>query len=157
MLLPEEFTVGTVASAPAGSLILPRSKYEEVFIIGVIDETHTAIVLSGQFKFNYFPAKGAENRSGLIIPNVRYEVDESTAFNPEHVDLNFGVVVRKATELSVYATEERSFGHSRAVPLLSKLPATYNGSVGFTKWQVVLGPESNKRILLKIDVKIVNQ
>lgn len=37
--------------------------------------------------------------------------------------------------------------------LVLNLPATYDGGVGFTRWQVVLGATLEKRILLKIDVR----
>lgn len=157
MLAPEEFTVGTFAAAPAGSLILPRNKHEATVIVGLLDEAPTAVFLGGRFQFHYFHTAGSENWSGLIIPNVRVEVDESTAFDPGYGGSPLGAVVRAATELSVYAKTERSFGRSQTVPLMSNLPATYDGSVGFTKWQVVLGTDPEKRILQKIDVQTAEQ
>lgn len=157
MLAPEEFTVGTFASASAGSLILPRNKHEATVIVGLLDEAPTAVFLRDQFQFHYFHTAGSENWSGLIIPNVRVEVDESTAFDPGHGGSPLGAVVRAATELSVYAKMERSFGRSRAVSLVSNLPPTYDGGVGFTRWQVVLGAGSEKRILLKIGVETADQ
>jgi hypothetical protein len=123
MLAPEEFTVGTFASAPAGSMILPRNKHEATIIVGLLDEAPTAVFLNDQFQFHYFPTAGSENWSGLIIPNVRIEVDETTAFDPAYGASPLGTVVRAATQLTVYATTERSFGRSRAVPLVSNLPA----------------------------------
>ncbi|PBB52313.1 MULTISPECIES: hypothetical protein [Mesorhizobium] len=156
MLAPEEFTAGTFASAPAGSLILPRNKHEASVIVGLLDGAPTALFLGDRFQFQYFPTAGSENWSGLIIPNVRVEIDESTAFDAAYGNSPLGTVVRAATQLSVYAKAERSFGH-RAVPLVSNLPATYDGGVGFTKWHVVLGAGAEKRILLKIDVQTADQ
>jgi len=153
MLAPEEFTVGAFASAPAGSLILPRNKHEATAIIGLLDEAPTAVFLRDQFQFHYFNTAGSENWSGLIIPNVRVEVDESTAFDPRHIGSPLGAVVRAATELGLYAKTERSFGQSRAVSLASNLPPTFDAGVGFTKWHVVLGAGPDKRILLKVDVQ----
>jgi len=43
------------------------------------------------------------------------------------------------------------------VSLVSNLPPTYDGGVGFTRWQVVLGAGSEKRILLKIGVETADQ
>lgn len=157
MLAPEEFTVGTFASASVGSLILPRNKHEATAIVGLIDDAPTAVFLGDRFQFHYFPTAGSENWSGLIIPNVRVEVDELTAFDPAYGNSPLGTVVRAATQLSIYAKTERSFGRHGVVPLVSNLPATYNGSVGFTKWQVVLGAGPEKRILLKIDVHTADQ
>lgn len=157
MLAPEEFTVGTFASAPAGSLILPRNKREATVIVGLLEEAPTAVFLGDRFQFHYFPTAGSANWSGLIVPNVRVEVDESTAFDPGYEGFPLGAVVRAATELSVYAKTERSFGRSRSVLLVPNLPATYDGGVGFTKWQIVLGAGTEKRILLKIDVQTTDQ
>lgn len=157
MLAPEEFTVGTFASAPAGSLILPRNKHEATVIVGLLDVAPTAVFLGDRFQFHYFHTAGSENWSGLIIPNVRVEVEESTAFDPGYGGSPSGAVVRAATELSVYAKTGRSFGRSRAVSLVPNLPATYDGGIGSAKWQVVLGAGPEKRILLKIDVQTADQ
>lgn len=157
MLTPEEFTVGTFASAPVGSLILPRSKHEATAIVGLLDEAPTAILLSDRFQFHYFSTAGSENWSGLIIPNVSVEVDETTAFDPAYGNSSLGTLVRAATQLSICAKTEQSFGRHRTVPLLSNLPTTYEGGVGFRKWQVVLGIGPDKRVLLKIDVKTADQ
>lgn len=109
MLAPEEFTVGTFASAPAGSLILPRNKYEATVIVGLLDEAPTAVFLGDRFQFHCFPTAGSENWSGLIIPNVRVEVDESTAFDPAYGNSPLGTVVRAASQLSVYAKDGTIF------------------------------------------------
>ncbi|MHA6692291.1 hypothetical protein [Devosia sp. A449] len=151
MLAPEEFTVGTFHSAPLRSLILPRSKHEAAAIVGILDDAPTVVFLSDQFQFSYFPAAGAENWSGLIVPNVRIEVDETTAFDPGY-GKPLGAVIRVDTSLSIYAKTERSFGRTRAVPLIVNLPAANEGGVGFTKWQVVLGAGVDKQILLEIAV-----
>lgn len=156
MLAPEEITAGTFASAPAGSLILPRNRYETTAIVGLLDGAPTAVLLGDRFQFHYLPTAGSENWSGLVIPNVRVEVDESTAFDPAHGNSPLGTVVRAATHLSIYAKTERSFGRHQAVKLASDLPDTDGGGVGFARWQVVLGAGSEKRVLLKIHVQTVD-
>lgn len=157
MLTPEEFTVGTFASAPVGSLILPRNKHEATAVVGLLDEAPTAVLLGDRFQFHYFPTAGSENWSGLIIPNVSVEVDESTAFDPAYGNSSLGTLVRAASQLSICAKTEGSFGRHGTVPLVSNLPTTYEGGVGFTKWQVVLGIGPDKRVLLKIDVQTADQ
>lgn len=156
MLAPEQFTVGTFASAPAGSLILPRSKHEAAAIVGTLDDAPTVVFLSEQFQFNYFPTAGAENWSGLIVPDVRIEVDQATAFDPGY-GKPLGAVIRVDTSLGVYAKTERSFGRTRAVPLILNLPAVTEGGVGFTTWQVVLGAGADKQVLLKVAVTAAEQ
>lgn len=152
MLYPEEFTIGTFASAPAGSLILPRTKYEVAAIVGVIGEASTVVILSGQLQFNYFPTAGVENWSGMIVPNVRIEVDEKTAFDPGY-GRPPGSVIRASTFLGIHALSERAYGRTQVVPLVLELPAAAEGGVGFTKWQVVLGAGVDKQILMQIAVQ----
>ena len=156
MLAPEEFTTGTFASAPAGSLILPRSEREVAAIVGIVDAAPAVVILSGQFQYHFFPTAGAENWSGLIVPHVRIEVDETTAFDPGY-GKPLGAVVRADTSLGVYAKTERSYGRARAVSLIMDLPVTNEGGVGFTKWQVVLGARADKQVLLKIAVNAAEQ
>lgn len=55
--------------------------------------------------------------------------------------------------MSICARTEQFLGGLVAVSLVSGLPPVLHGSVGFTKWQVVLGVGSEKRILLKIDAQ----
>lgn len=90
MLAPEESTVGTFASAPAGSLILPRHKHEATAIVGLLDEAPIVVFLGNQFQFHCFPSASSHNWSGLIIPKVRMEVDESTAFDPAYGNAHTG-------------------------------------------------------------------
>jgi hypothetical protein len=156
MLSPEEFTTGTFASAPVGSLILPRNEHEVAAIVGLVDAAPAVVILSGQFEFHFFPTAGSENWSGLIIPGVRIEVDETTAFDPRY-GKPLGAAIRADTTLGVYAKTERSFGRGRAVSLVTDLPAVDEGGVGFAKWQVVLGAGVDKQVLLKITVKAAEQ
>ena len=153
MLAPEEFTTGTFASAPAGSLILPRNKHEVAAIVGIVDAAPAVVILSGQFQYHYFPTAGSENWSGLIVPDVRIEVDETTAFDPRYGE-PLGALIRSGTSLGVYGKTERSFGRSRAVSVASDLPAIAEGGAGFTKWQIVLGEGLGKRVLHKVDVLV---
>lgn len=152
MLAPEEFTAGSVASAPVGSLILPRTKHEETIIVGLAGEIPTAVFLSGQFKFSCHPTSKLQNWSGLVVPSVRIEVDQETAFDPEY-GRSLGAAVRESTLLDVYAKSERSVGRFDVVSLVSGLPDAINERVGFTKWQVVLGRGPDKRTLCQIEVQ----
>lgn len=68
MLAPEEFTVGTFSSAPAGSLILPRQKHEATAIVGLLNEVPIVVFLGNRFRFHSFPTASSHNWSGLIIP-----------------------------------------------------------------------------------------
>lgn len=152
MLTPEEFTAGGFDVAPVGSLILPRSKYDEVAIVGHFEEAKMAVFLSGQFRFqSTTTTDAAANWSGLIIPNVRMEVDESTAFNPNEFGSILGSVVRIENKLIINSSTNNNSSRAFPITLVSKVSETTECDVGFTSWQVVLGSGIEKRILIKID------
>jgi hypothetical protein len=152
MLSPDEFTVGTLASAKAGSLLLPRTKYEETVLIGETDEGPTAVFLSGQFRFQCFQTSGANNWKGLIIPGVRVEVDEKSLFDPDAGGSPLGAVVRIDTRLVVRAKTDHSFGRAAKITLQSGLASAHEDSAGFAKWCVVIGEAPNKRVLVTVDL-----
>src|SRR5262245_969359 len=103
MLSPHEFTVGTLAEAEPLSLMLPRTKYERTVLIGTSENGPAAVVLEGGHRFRSFECRNATNWTGLLIPNVRVEVDETSLLDPGGYDAPFGAVVRSDTRLLVYA------------------------------------------------------
>lgn len=152
MLAPEEFTVGSFSSAPVGSLILPRTEYEAIVLVGVLQDAETAVFLSESHQFECFGTKESENWSGLIIPNVSIEVDETTAFDATHGFAPLGALVRTADHFSIVAMPDRMRGRRFQVNLRRGLPSIGSEAVGFSKWQVVLGTGENKRVLHKVQV-----
>ncbi|GGA91249.1 hypothetical protein GCM10011491_19070 [Brucella endophytica] len=146
MLSPNEFTVGTFASATPLSLILPRVKYEETVLVGHIDSVAMAVFLSGSYAFDFFESAN-ENWGGLIIPNVRIEVDETDLFNPDQTGASLGTVIRKDTRLIIRARRERFSGPSTEITLHDGLASAEELRAGFNKWQVVIGEGLSKRVL----------
>lgn len=151
MLSPEEFTVGTVEDASPGSIVLPRGKYDSVVLICEGEEAPVAVFLWPQDGFRFFEAKGTDRWGGVIVPNVRIEVDEASLYNPDTHGHQPGVLVREGTKLIVRGTSQHSFGRSVPVTVKSGLPEG-KGSAAFTKWQVVVGQGDEKRVLHKVDL-----
>ncbi|EJT04932.1 hypothetical protein [Rhizobium sp. CCGE 510] len=147
MLSLDEFTVGTLADAKPLSLMLPHGQYDEPVLVGHIDAAPMALFLSGQIAFRYFPSADNDDWRGLIIPNVRVEVDETSLLNPARVDVPQGSVVRQDTRLVVEAKPERSLGGSASITLSESLKDVGKLSIGFGNWQVVIGEGNAKRVL----------
>ncbi len=147
MLSPEEFTVGTLGDAQPLSLILPRKAYEATMLVGWRDDEPTAVILSGQYAFHYFPSVGNDNWKGLIVPKVRIEMDEASLFDPNEASGKLGDLIRLDARLAIRAKSENSYGPSAAVTLYGDLPPAGEWRAGFSKWQVVIGEGANKRIL----------
>ncbi|MBX9576109.1 MAG: hypothetical protein K2X07_10770 [Caulobacteraceae bacterium] len=151
MLSPEEITVGNFASAQPGSLVLPRTKYEARALICEGDGEPTAVFLSGDYAFRSFPSGGADNWKGVVVPDVRIEIDETSLADPDRNGHALGVVVREETKLIVRTMAEHCFGRSVPVVIQSGLPEA-RGSAAFMKWQIVIGHGDEKRVLHKVDL-----
>ena len=153
MLSANEFTVGTVADAPTGSLVIPRSKDEASMLVGSLDGAPVAVFLGERFQFQHFPTSEGSNWSGLIIPGVSIEVDEATAFDAAYGRM-LGAAVRQADYLGIYATTDRSGGgRARVVPFATGLSKASDASVGFRSWQIVVGSGYEKRVLHSVQVQ----
>lgn len=151
MLSPEEFTVGSFKTAKPGSLILPRTPYEALALICEGDGEATAVFLAGQHTFHSFPSGEADNWKGLIVPDVRIEVDEASLFDPDQNHHVLGAIVRSGTKLMVRSKAEHSFGRSVPVTIQSDLPDG-SGSAAFTRWRIVVGLGDGKRVLHTVDL-----
>ncbi|MNR98599.1 hypothetical protein D3C71_309010 [compost metagenome] len=151
MLSPEEFTVGNVEEAPVGSIVLPRGKYESVVLLCEGDEEATAVFLSPQEGFPCFPAAGTDRWGGMIVPDVRLEVDQKSLYNPDSYGVLPGVLVREGAKLTIRAAGPNRFGRATSVTVKSGLPEA-NGGVAFTRWQVVIGRGDDKVVLHKVDL-----
>ncbi len=78
MLTASEFTVGSIGQATPLSLVLPRHDHEETILIAQCQSGPAAFFLSERERFKWFESSGNNHWHGLIIPNVRIEVDESS-------------------------------------------------------------------------------
>jgi len=147
LLSPSEFTVGKVGSAKALSLVLPTSKYEETILVGQIVEAATAVFLSGAHKSQFFECEGNETWGGVIIPDVRIEVDETSLVDSARSDAPPLSVIRTDTRLLLAAKTERSFGRLTHVTLHDNLAPAGEFRAEFAKWQVVVGEGQNTRVV----------
>jgi hypothetical protein len=149
MLTPSEFFVGTIGEATPLTLILPRHEHEPVALVGRAMQSGAPAVffLDDRNKFKWFECADNEHWSGIQVPNVQIEVDETSVFDPEHTWPKPGCVVRHRTQL--IAIPDLSFHSSRgmeSVVLVEDLTPS-SKKAGFTRWQVLIGQGSSKRIL----------
>lgn len=157
MLSLEEFTGGPLSVAQPLALMLPHSRYGETFLVGQEDQGRIAVFIGEAHKFESFICDTADNWSGLIINGVAIEVDESTVFDPDRDDEPLGSIVRRGTELCIYVRNQHGFG-GRPIPLIGGLRALpERHRVGFTRWQIVIGERTEKRVLITIDVTSKDQ
>jgi hypothetical protein len=156
MLTPEEFSVGPVAAAANLTLILPRGRYERPMLISAVADTPMAIILTDNEEFDAFECEGNTHWKGLLIPNVKIEVDERSLFDPDSDFAPFGALIRSGTNLSIAANrrERYSFNHRYRIPIVVGLDeVAAHTSVGFYQWQITIGSDHNKRVLWTVRTK----
>ena len=154
MLLPGEFSVGHVEDAIPLTLMLPRSKYEHMFLIGGSSEEPVAIFLSGQFQYYSFRSTGNNSYKGILIPNVTIEVDPSSLFDADSEAAPLGTIVRRGASLGVMTKlDGRGIYLGQFTPLISRLPEASEGcAAGFRRWAITLGARENHRSLFEVDL-----
>src|ERR1051325_5238217 len=108
MLLASEFTVGALANAEPGSLMLPRLTDEEPFLIGQGDNGVAAVFVGANHTFHCFDCSDDDNRRGLLVPNIHIEVDIKSVFDPQSSNAPPGTAVRVDNRLILLATHQRT-------------------------------------------------
>lgn len=151
MLAANEIMVGSVADAIPLSLVLPRSSYESIALVGQRENVSTVVSLSPTDEFRSFAASDGQNWTGLIIPNVRIEVDETSVFDALNEHRSFGNIIRLDTQLAIRAKQDSLFARPTLVTLHNGLASTEGKSeryqAGFSRWQIVIGEGVDKRVL----------
>ena len=153
MLQASEFFVGFVADAQPLSLMLPRGKYEQPFLIAWREEEAMAVFIGTEHRFQAMPCAGNTHWKGVIVPNVAVEVDQASMFNPEEGNLSEGCLVRRDTRLVLTTLKQDRFsygGYDRLAVADGLSNCAEGMEVAFRVWSVTLGLGRDKRTLFKI-------
>jgi hypothetical protein len=152
MLSTSEYTCGQIAEASPPAIIFPRTEHEQILILGTMSDRKIAVFIGDNYRFECFDYDSGSNWAGLIIDKISIEVDEGTIFDPNETSAPLGALLREKTYLCMRAKFDRSMGGAK-ICLVDNLPKITEGySVGFLKWQVVIGQASEKRVLATIDL-----
>jgi hypothetical protein len=150
MLAPHEFSVGPVALASSMTLVLRRGAREASFLVTAATGEPTAIFLDGEHRFSFMPSAGNTDWSGILVPNVVVEVDETSILDANEGQ-PLGSIVRKHSLLLVRAKRDQRMGVT-PIAIVADLPTCHeNESVVFARWQIMLGEGLSKRVLFKVD------
>lgn len=157
MIDPSECFAGPISAAHGLTLVLPRTQYERACLIVPKEEKPVCICLE-QFSnvgpFFAFECDDNDNWRGLLIPDIRIELDETSLHDADGRYAPRGSMARTQGELTLAVEFEGQF-HARtaSVTILDGLPpSSPHQTACFLKWQVVLGNGDNKRVLWKVDV-----
>ncbi len=154
MLDPEKILIGKLTKASPGlSLVLPRTRYEQAFLLLDEESRKSAVFIDGHYDFGSFEYDENSDWAGVIIPNVRIELDEASVFDPSEAHPPLGAVVREGETLNIVASmQDRRIGNGRTrIVLKSGLPRCPDHyAAAFSKWQVVIGENDNKQVLKQV-------
>lgn len=144
-----EFFAGYLEDAPIGSIIIPMNSDGEWILVGQADDVRIGVLLSGD-RFEGVKADGNRDWKGIIVPDIRILVDFGHAHDPLFGIGRVGAMERDGIGLGIVA-KDRSH---RFLVRLQNLHA--NGaqgqSVGFSRWDVVVGAGSNTRKLASVEL-----
>lgn len=154
MLALSEFFPATIADAPLGSLILPRSKYDRHGLIASVADVPYFVLLGHEHRFAAFPSTDNRSHKGLIVPDVRIEVDEASADDTDAWDAPLGSVIFKEGKIAIRVKKADSFSGGLLLAELAVCPST-EIVASFSLWQIVVGSGAEKRVLLSIDARRV--
>lgn len=155
MLRPEEFQAGDLATASVDSLtlVLPRSEYEQAALIGDAFNERYGVILDGDLPFQAYAIKDDGPWSGMLIPHVRIEVDEKSAYNPAQ-RVEAGTIIREDDLLIVAAVAgpHPQIGRPAMIAIGGGLPPCQKHErAGFRRWRIVLGTGYDTRELMSVD------
>lgn len=95
MLSPNEFSVGHIAAATGLTLVLPVDRYDRMFLVTTAHSEPKAILLDERDQFEAFSCQDNTSYRGILIPDVRIEVDETRVHDIARNWAVPGMVVRR--------------------------------------------------------------
>ncbi len=150
MLTVGEFSAGELSTAKPLALLCPIADHDREVLIAGSDDKPIAIILDDEFAFRWFETAGSSEWTGLIIPNLSVEVDETSAFDTRYERCPMGAALRRGCELTICVKGQNGIG-AFYIPLVGDLPSLGEHAVGFKRWHLVLGEDRRKRIIRKFE------
>ncbi len=91
---------------------------------------------------------------GAYVPDVAFEVEQTTIYNPDSEGPKLGSLIRRDSELHLVAeySDSSGFLDTSLIPVLENLLETDDGhDIGFTGWRLVVGKGNEKCELYRRD------
>lgn len=132
----ESFGCGSLADVVETSLVLAAEPNRHDFLVGVSDQGKFAIAINDAGGYRAFECSGNTPHSGIIIPNLIFEIDLSSPAEPYAMPA--GAMLRSSQNLLMAtATERFSTGAIGPVTLLGGLPSSPSGAaISFPNWTI---------------------
>lgn len=151
MLTIDEFSAGDLSTMKPVSLLRPIASHDREVLVAGSDDNPIAVILHDEYAYQWFEAAGSSDWTGLIIPNLRIELDETSAFDARYERPPLGAAMRKASELVICTKQQNGLGTAH-IALINDLPSIGEHRVAFSRWHLVLGDHIEKRVIRKFDL-----
>jgi len=154
MLSPSLLTAGFVSDAVPLSIMLPRSRHEQPFLIVRRDAVPVAVFLGEVHRFRSMECPGNSSWAGAIVGGVAVEVDWTSIFDAD-TESAAGAVVRTGAGLFIGAIPDVRYTHGLAMLTVADgmPPCRDRMAVGFRRWTVTLRTGLDRRELLSVEVE----
>jgi hypothetical protein len=152
MLTANQFTVGSLADAQPLSLVMPRRPGGPFVLVGWRGQEVVGLFVGPENSFRSIRCAGTASWVGLIVSNVRVEVDPTSMFDPSYDDAPSGALVRRDTRLVAQAARDSMSG-PLVVTLADELEDAGGQEAGFRHWQIVVGEGLDKQVLHTVDIR----
>lgn len=150
MLAPHEFFIGPISQATGLTFVRVRGSRDWPMLVSDATGKRTAVFLDGEFVFSAFDCEQNTHWSGILVPNVRVEVDDTVIAPEGAFSAPLGALVRKDTRLLMVTKYDH--GRTTSMVLAAELPPCADGARAvFVKWRILLGQGLNQRELMSID------
>ena len=159
MLLPHEIAASYLADATGLTLVLPRAKYENTFLISDVGDTAMAVLIgTGERRFTSFESVDNRSLAGALVPSVAIELDEASLFDPEVGGEPLGALIRIDTRLCIATKPQNGFSRvPYRVTLIDDLPMSREGLLlGCRRWVIIIGHGETRRELYWVDLTAKN-
>ncbi|NDV00905.1 hypothetical protein [Pseudoroseicyclus tamaricis] len=140
---------GVATSAPVNSLVLGVGRDRDFLVIG--NKTRRYVIVSDADKFVDVGTSEEVDDQGLVIPNVRIEVDPDSRFDLLG-NYTLGAISLSGGRVSILTRDPARSSRPNPIEISDCSSEKQNVHVGFRRWRIVVGEGTGLQVLRQVDL-----
>ncbi|MFV0801541.1 hypothetical protein OHI65_10115 [Brucella sp. MAB-22] len=150
MLSPHEFEVGSLNDAKPNSILLRAEDPRDKILVVGNEGARFAIFIERNFE--YFDYKENNYYRGLIIQDVKFEVDETSIGGLNTASEPLGAIIASRTMLKIRAVQAERFRSQSSIPIYGKEDNNYSvDRIFFKRWSIYINSDGEKKIIHSVN------
>lgn len=136
------------------ALCLGYGKRTETILVQKFGQELNAVFLDGKYAFNSFRVDASLSWMGLIVPDIRFEVDPRSSFDARSAWSPLGALLigSNGARIQTEAQGGHGFTEKIEIPLSLEVPPIVGElDVGFKKWALIRGEGRDARTLFRFE------